>query len=117
MKKKKYGRILNISSIGVKYGGGETSYEYSLSKHLLEFNPKYLRELSKSNILSNVLGVGVTNSKIHKKIKNKNLKSKINLVPMKRAANTDEIADMVYYLASDKNTFITNENITIAGGE
>ena len=36
---------------------------------------------------------------------------------MKRAANTDEIADMVYYLASDKNTFITNENITIAGGE
>lgn len=117
MKKKKYGRILNISSIGVKYGGGETSYEYSLSKHLLEFNPKYLRELSKSNILSNVLRVGVTNSKIHKKIKNKNLKSRINLVPMKRAANTDEIADMVYYLASDKNTFITNENITIAGGE
>ena len=44
MKKKKYGRILNISSIGVKYGGGETSYEYSLSKHLLEFNPKYLRD-------------------------------------------------------------------------
>ena len=35
MSKKKYGRILNCSSIGVKFGGGRFSYNYSLSKHLL----------------------------------------------------------------------------------
>ncbi len=117
MTKKKFGRILNISSIGVKYGGGENSYEYSLSKHLLEFYPKYLRNLSKLNILSNILRVGVTKTKIHKKIKNKNLKFRINLIPIKRAADPSEIADMIYYLASDNNTFITNENIAISGGE
>lgn len=117
MTKKRFGRILNISSIGVKYGGGENSYEYSLSKHLLEFYPKYLRNLSKLNILSNILRVGVAKTKIHKKMKNKNLNFRINLIPMKRAVDPSEIADMIYFLASDKNTFITNENIAIAGGE
>ena len=47
MKKLKYGRILNCSSIGVKFGGGDKTYNYSLSKHLLEFIPRYIKEHAK----------------------------------------------------------------------
>ena len=51
MVKKKYGRIVNGSSIGVKFGGGENSFNYSLSKHLLEFIPNTLRKLASKNII------------------------------------------------------------------
>ena len=42
MKKKKFGRIINCTSIGVNFGGGINSYNYSLSKYCSEFVPKYL---------------------------------------------------------------------------
>jgi len=117
MSKKKYGRILNCSSIGVKFGGGRFSYNYSLSKHLLEFIPIEIRELAKNNILINNLRVGVVQTKIHKKIKNKNLKDRVKLIPIKRIATVDEISEFVYNLSSEKNTYITGQTIAIAGGE
>ena len=51
MEKKKFGRVINTSSIGVKFGGGEKTYLYSLSKHINEFIPSYIRKLSNKNIL------------------------------------------------------------------
>ncbi len=117
MKEKKFGRMLHVSSIGVKYGGGENTFNYSLSKHLLEFSPSFIKKLTQYNLLSNVLRVGFVKTKIHKKIKNKNLNKRINLIPIKRAAKINEITDMIFFLASEKNSYISNETITIAGGE
>ena len=77
MIKNGYGRILNCSSIGVKFGGGLNSYNYSLSKHTSEFIPSFFKKLAKKNILYNNLRIGFTDTKIHKKIKNiKELKKK-----------------------------------------
>ena len=42
MNKRKWGRIVNLGSIGVKFGGGEKNFPYSLSKYLLEFFQKKL---------------------------------------------------------------------------
>ena len=67
--------------------------------------------------MSNVLRVGFVKTKFHKKIKNKNLNKRINLIPIKRAAKINEITDMIFFLASEKNSYISNETITIAGGE
>ena len=118
MKKIKYGRILNCSSIGVKFGGGENTYNYSLSKHLLEFIPKYFKDHAKFNIIINNFRVGLTKTKIHKKIKNKNnLSKRTKLIPVGRVANTNEIANYITNFVSKENSFITNETITIAGGE
>ena len=117
MKKEKFGRILHISSIGVKYGGGYNNFNYSFSKHALEFIPTHLRNLVKYNILTNILRVGVVKTKLHKKINKKNMKKRIKLIPMKRAANIEEISDLIFFLASEKNSYISNETISIAGGE
>lgn len=37
-------------------------------------------------------------------------------IPLKRMANTNEIAELVYFLGSDKNTYITGQRIAIDGG-
>ena len=117
MKINNFGRLLNASSIGVKYGGGKNTFNYSLSKHLLEFFPSNFKELVKFNVLINTLRIGLTDTKIHSKINKKNLKKRISMVPMKRMAQPDEIAKLIYYLSSTENTYITNEVISISGGE
>ena len=117
MEKNKFGRILNISSIGVKYGGGEFTFNYSYSKHALEFIPQHLKKLASKNILSNILRVGVVDTKIHSRIKSKNMSKRVKLIPIKRKASKKEISDTIYNLASEKNSYISGEIITIAGGE
>ena len=117
MIKNYWGRILNCSSIGVKFGGGKKTFNYSLSKHLLEFMPNIYKDWAKKNVLINTLRVGVTDTKIHNKINKKDLKRRIKLIPIGRMANTEEIAKFIYYLSSQENTFISGEIINISGGE
>ena len=117
MVENKWGRILNCSSIGVKFGGGEHTYCYSFSKHALEFIPSIYKNLSKKNVLINNLRIGVTNTKIHNRIKGKKLKLRTKLIPIGRMAKVQEIVNFIYTLSSEKNTYITGETLTIAGGE
>ena len=117
MLKKKWGRITNSSSVGIKFGGGNSSFEYSLSKHFNEFIPNFMRQLPKKNIFYNVVRIGLTDTKIHKKMKNKDLKTRAKLVPTKRMADPKDIAEYIFYISSAKNTFITSEIVNITGGE
>ncbi len=118
MLEKKWGRIINCTSIGIKWGGGEFSYNYNLAKHCLEFIPNKFKVWAKKNVLINNIRIGHVNTKIHKRMK-KTIKSKkrINLIPMNRMAEISEIADYIIYFASDKNTYMTGQTVTISGGE
>ena len=116
MKKKNYGRIINTSSVGVKFGGGLNTFAYSLSKHINEFIPSEIRKLSSKNILYNTLRIGVTNTRFHKKIKNKLIKKRVKLIPIKKMASSNDIANYIIFLIHNNN-FITNEIINITGGE
>ena len=117
MIKIQFGRIVNGSSIGVKFGGGESTYNYSLSKHTLEFIPSYIKKLSIKNILINNIRIGVTNTKLHSKIKNKVINKRTKLIPIGRMGETHEIANYIYFLISKKNSYLTNETISVSGGE
>tara|TARA_B100001059_G_C17820729_1_gene578121 strand:- start:2004 stop:2693 length:690 start_codon:yes stop_codon:yes gene_type:complete len=116
MIKNKFGRIINTSSIGAKFGGGVNTFSYSLSKHLNEFMPSEIKNLSANNILYNTVRIGVTDTKFHKKIKKKSLQKRIRLIPLKKMATTRDIARYITYLIIENN-FITNEVINITGGE
>lgn len=117
MGKKKFGRILLSSSVGVKFGGGELTGIYSLSKYMNEFFFYNFKKFYEKNILINTLRIGVTDTKIHKNIKNKNLNKRIRLIPIKRMAQTDEVAKYIYFYASSLNSLTTNTVIDISGGE
>ena len=117
MLKNKWGRILNCSSIGVKYGGGKNSFNYSLSKQTLEFFFRDNKKWAEKNVLYNVLRLGVVNTKLHRKIKHKDLNKRINLIPMKKIGEVKDIEKLIYFLVSEHNNFITGERITISGGE
>ena len=117
MIKRSWGRIVNLGSIGVKFGGGSTSFCYALSKHSLEFMPADHKNWAAKNVFVNTLRVGVTDTKTHKNNPEKNMKTRVELIPAKRMAKPDEIADVVYWYGSDQNTFTTGQVVSVAGGE
>ena len=117
MKKKNWGRILLASSIGTKFGGGILTMPYSLSKYLNQFFPAIYKNYYKHNIMINSLQIGVTDTRLHSKDKSKNMKKRIKLIPINKMASTNEVAEYIYFLCSEKNTLITNQNINISGGE
>lgn len=117
MKKRQFGRIVNISSIAAKYGGSEFSMHYGASKRALEGLTKTLaREGAPHNVLVNTIRPGVIDTDFYKKFP-KDMKKRIAMIPMKRMGRPEDIAEMAYYFGSGKNSFITNQTITIAGGE
>ncbi len=118
MKNFSSGKIINISSIGVKYGGSYSSMFYTISKAALEsLTLSLAKEGSKYNILVNAIRVGATDTDIHKINKNKNMKERIELIPLKRMAEAEEIAEQILFLSSSKNSFMTGSIVTVAGGE
>ena len=117
MIKNEFGRFLNISSIGVKYGGSKFTFNYSFSKHALEYIPSHFKNLAKKNVFINTLRIGVVNTKLLKSVRGKNIKKRVKLIPIGRMAEPKEMSQIIYDLASEKNTYITGEKITIAGGE
>ena len=113
----KWGRILNCSSIGVKFGGGINSYNYSLSKHCLEFIPNSFKSWAKKNVFINNLRIGVTNTKIHKRMINRKIKQRVKLIPMSRMAEPKEISSYIINLTTENNSYMTGQTVTVSGGE
>lgn len=117
MKENKFGRIVNISSIAAKYGSPYNSLHYGCSKLALEGLTKTLaRDGASCNVLVNTIRPGVIDTAFHKKSP-KDIKKRIAMIPLKKMGVPKDIAEMAYYLGSDKNNFITNSIIPVAGGE
>jgi len=117
MKQRKFGRIVNVSSIAAKYGGSGSSVHYGCAKRGLEALTKTLaREGAPHNILVNTIRPGVIDTDFHHKFP-KDMKKRIAMIPLKKMGTPQDVADAVFYLASDVNGFVTSEIITIAGGE
>ena len=117
MARKGWGRIVIGSSIGVKFGGGDSTYCYSLSKLSNELIPKAAKEWSMQNVLMNVIRIGVTDTEGLRKIGAERVASRESLVPMKRLASAKEMASSLLWFSSEKNTYISGQVIAVSGGE
>lgn len=117
MRARNFGRFVHLSSIGVKFRGGSSSYCYALSKHALEFLPSDYKVWARDNVFVNALRIGVTDTRIHRRDPTKDMKKRIDQIPAGRMATAKEMAQLIYYYGSDDNSFTTGEVIAAAGGE
>lgn len=110
------GKILNIGSIRITELK-EGRFEYSLNKNSLHTMTKYIvKEYSKHNIICNTLSPGfVETEMLHKNNNFNKINDMLNTIPIKRFANTREIAETAYFLCVN-NSYINGQNIIIDGG-
>ncbi len=117
MKTQKYGRIVNIGSIwSVVSKRGRTVY--SVTKHGIHGLTKTLAvELAGYNILTNTVCPGFTLTELTRKNNTQIQIDEISReIPLGRMARPEEIASVVCYLVSEKNTYMTGQLIAVDGG-
>lgn len=117
MKRHKHGKIVNIGSVwGVVGKPGRTVY--SATKHGIHGITQTLAvELAPYNILVNTVCPGYTLTDLTKK--NNSLKQidEISaLIPLGRLAEPSEIAEVVAFLVSNKNSYVTGQQLVVDGG-
>ena len=117
LKKKNSGKIVNISSIFGVVSRKERSM-YSTSKSaLLGLTRASALDLSRRNILVNSVSPGFVSTSLTRKILGKKgMQSIKKEIPLGRLATTKEISNLIIFLCSDYNTYITGQNFIIDGG-
>ncbi|MBI5554649.1 MAG: SDR family oxidoreductase [Elusimicrobia bacterium] len=117
MIERKYGRIVNISSIWSAITKPRR-VTYSMTKAGLNGLTRTLAvELAPYNVLVNAVAPGYVNTELTKQNNSPADLEKIrNTIPLGRLAEPDEIAELVAFLCSAKNTYITGQVIVADGG-
>ena len=117
MVKNKWGRIINIASIGGQWGGN-LAVHYAASKAaLISLTLSIARIYSKYGITSNAVSPGlVITDMSRKEIESEIGKKKLSMIPIGRFAQPEEIAKVVAFLASDDAAYITGQTINVNGG-
>ena len=113
MLKKKWGRIINISSISGSMGNsGQTNY--SASKAGVDaFSRSLAKELGSRNITVNSIAPGFIQTDMTDGLINDELVKKI---PLQRVGNAEDVASLVNFLASEESNYITGQTLVVDGG-
>jgi 3-oxoacyl-[acyl-carrier protein] reductase len=117
MTERKYGRIVNISSIfGVGSRAGRSSYSASKSG-LIGQTRAIALDLAKDNILVNAVCPGFVLTDLTRRVLGeKGMEEVAGQIPLGRLAETSDIAPAVLFLASPLNTYITGQTLIVDGG-
>ena len=118
MKAQKYGRIVNLSTVSGKRGGGIFGgAHYSASKAgVLGFSKNLAREVAADGITVNSVCPGLINTEIWKSLPKEQADKVIADIPAGRPGEPQEVANTICFLGSKEASYITGEDIDINGG-
>jgi 3-oxoacyl-[acyl-carrier protein] reductase len=117
MIKKKYGRIVNISSISSEISMPLRSAYCSSKFGLLGLTKASAVELAKHNILINAVGPGVTQTELTKNVLGESKMNEIaRNVPIGRLATVEDVSKVVLFMSSKHNSYMVGQNIIVDGG-
>lgn len=116
MMKKRYGKIINISSI-VGVGGNVGQGNYSASKAgIIGFTKSMAQELASRGIRVNAVAPGFIETDMTDILKEEVKTEMLKKIPLKHLGKPEDIANLVVFLASSKADYITGQVININGG-
>jgi acetoacetyl-CoA reductase len=117
MREKKFGRIVNISSVNGQLGQfGQTNYS-AAKAGVIGFTKALAREAAIKGITVNTVAPGYIETDMTKDVKEETLAKIISGIPVGRMGKPEEIARAVVFLADDAAAFITGETLSINGGQ
>jgi 3-oxoacyl-[acyl-carrier protein] reductase len=116
MLRARFGRVILVSSV-VAYLGSAGQTNYAASKAaLIGFGRSLARELAQRNITVNVVAPGVVATDMIAALGDERVAALTSMVPVGRAAEPEEVAAAVAYLASDEAAYVTGAVLPVDGG-
>ena len=116
MVKRKYGRIINISSVvGVTGGAGQVNYSASKAG-LIGLTKSLSQEIATRNITVNCIAPGFIETPMTEKLDDKRKDAILNSIPMNRIGKPKDLSSAIIFLASQESSYITGQTLHINGG-
>jgi 3-oxoacyl-[acyl-carrier protein] reductase len=116
MLKKKYGKIINITSV-IGHTGNAGQANYAASKAgIIGFSKSLAIEYAKKNININCVSPGFIKTEMTEKINEKSKEILIDKIPAGTIGSGEDVSNCVAFLASDEAKYINGETIHVNGG-
>ncbi len=119
MKKKRKGKIVNVSSIAGRFRGRTSGLHYAYAKSgLIGFTRQLGAELAKWNINVNCFCPSQTMTEMLKSLINPEIKKELeNTIPIQRIATPQEQANVILFLVSELSNYVAGAAIDSNGGQ
>lgn len=113
---KRYGRIVNLSSVvGLMGNAGQSNYSASKAG-VIGLTKSLAREVASRGITVNAIAPGYIATPMTDTLPDSVKKTFVDIIPMKRFGTTEEVAHLVKFLLSDDAAYITGQVVSINGG-
>ena len=114
--KNRKGSIINMSSVvGVKGNAGQSNYAASKSG-IIGFSKSIAQELGSRSIRCNVIAPGFIKTEMTDNLSDSIIESWTENIPLKRPGESNDVANLCLFLASDLSSYITGQVINVDGG-
>ena len=112
----RFGRIINISSLGGDIGfAGQANYAASKAGQLA-MSKSLSKEVAKKGITVNCVTPGFIDTELISDLPGEQVKEYLKTIPLKRFGKVEEVAHAVLFLATREASYITGTSIKVAGG-
>ncbi|MCD4679535.1 MAG: 3-oxoacyl-[acyl-carrier-protein] reductase [Bacteroidales bacterium] len=116
MIKQRYGSIINMSSVvGIEGNAGQSNYSASKAG-IIGFTKSVAQELGSRNIRCNAVAPGFIETEMTNKLSDELKEIWKKDVPLRRAGQPEDVANVVAFLASDLSSYVTGQVISVCGG-
>ncbi|HCN58101.1 MAG TPA: 3-oxoacyl-[acyl-carrier-protein] reductase [Exiguobacterium sp.] len=110
------GRIINIASVvGITGNPGQANY-VAAKAGLIGFTKSVARELASKGVTANAICPGFIETDMTDELTEAQRNQTLDQIPLKRFGQTDDIASLVSFIASDNARYITGQTLAVDGG-
>ena len=114
--KNRKGSIINMSSVvGIKGNAGQSNYAASKAG-IIGFSKSIAQELGSRSIRCNVIAPGFIKTEMTDNLSDSIIESWTENIPLKRPGESNDVANLCLFLASDLSSYITGQVINVDGG-
>jgi len=116
MMKSRSGSIINITSVVGQIGNAGQSNYAAAKAGVIGLTKSAAKELSSRNITVNAVAPGYIQTEMTENLGDSIKENLLNSIPLSRLGSTQDVADLVLFLASDHARYITGQTLNVDGG-